>query len=52
MSFHLDMGPVYQQFANVFGSLSPLLYPFIGGTIALFVFGGVMFILRTYQQGR
>lgn len=50
MSFTLDMNPVYQQFANVFGSLSPMLYPFIGVTIALFVFGGVMFILSQYQK--
>ncbi len=49
MSFTVDMTAVYQQFANVFGSLTPLLWPFIGVTLALFVFGGVMWALRTYQ---
>lgn len=50
MSFNVDMNTVYQQFANVFGSLTPLLWPFIGALLALFVFGGIIHILRNYQN--
>ncbi|OLN29927.1 hypothetical protein [Desulfosporosinus metallidurans] len=50
MSFTVDMSSVYQQFANIFGSLTPLLWPFIGALLALFVFGGIINILKTYQN--
>ncbi|KLU61852.1 hypothetical protein CEB3_c17700 [Peptococcaceae bacterium CEB3] len=50
MSFTVDMTSVYQQFANVFGSLTPLLWPFIGALLALFVFGGIIHILKAYQN--
>ena len=50
MSFTIDMTQVYQQFANIFGSLSPLLLPFIGALLALFVFGGIINILKNYQN--
>lgn len=49
MSFTLDMTLVYQQFANLFGSLSPLLWPFVGVILALFVFSGVLNALKYYQ---
>lgn len=49
MSFNVDMGSVYQQFANVFGSIAPMIWPFIGATLAIFVFGGLMFVIRQYQ---
>lgn len=50
MSFNVDMSEVYRQFANVFGSLTPLLWPFIGALLALFVFGGIITILRHYTS--
>lgn len=50
MSFTVDMAEVYQQFANVFGSLTPLLWPFIGILLALFVFGGLIMIFKHYSQ--
>lgn len=50
MSFTVDMTEVYQQFANVFGSLTPLLWPFIGILLALFVFGGLITIFKHYSQ--
>lgn len=50
MSFTVDMTAVYQQFANVFGSMTPLLWPFIGALLALFVFGGIIGILKAYQN--
>lgn len=50
MSFNVDMSTVYQQFANVFGSLAPLLWPFIGVLLALFVFGGLITIFKHYAQ--
>ncbi|NSW84438.1 MAG: hypothetical protein HPY90_14480 [Syntrophothermus sp.] len=50
MSFNVDMNAVYQQFANVFGSLAPLLWPFIGVLLALFVFGGLITIFKHYGQ--
>lgn len=50
MSFSIDMTSVYQQFANVFGSLTPLLYPFIAAFLGLFVFGGIVGILKHYQS--
>ncbi|MDH7578486.1 MAG: hypothetical protein QHH75_11900 [Bacillota bacterium] len=52
MSFNVSMTDVYQQFANVFGSLTPLLWPFIGALLALFVFGGLVTIFKHYAQGR
>lgn len=48
MSFDVNMQEVYRQFANVFGSLTPLLWPFIGALLALFVFGGLIMIFRHY----
>ena len=39
-----------QQFANVFGSLAPLLWPFIGVLLALFIFGGLITIFKHYAQ--
>lgn len=50
MSFNVDMVEVYQQFANVFGSLTPLLWPFIGILLALFVFGGLITVFKHYSQ--
>lgn len=50
MSFNVNMDEVYRQFANVFGSLTPLLWPFIGALLALFVFGGIITILRNYAS--
>lgn len=50
MSFNVDMTEVYRQFANVFGSMTPLLFPFIGALLALFVFGGIIHILKSYQS--
>lgn len=50
MSFTVDMNTVYQQFANVFGSLAPLLWPFIGVLLALFIFGGLITIFKHYAQ--
>lgn len=50
MSFNVNMTEVYQQFANVFGSLSPLLWPFIGVLLALFVFGGLITIFKNYAH--
>lgn len=50
MSFSVDVGEVYQQFANVFGSLTPLLWPFIGALLGLFLFGGLITILRNYAN--
>ncbi|MGI9861339.1 hypothetical protein [Moorella sp. ACPs] len=50
MSFNVDMSEVYHQFANVFGSLTPLLWPFIGALLALFVFGGLIMIFRHYAR--
>lgn len=50
MSFTVDMNTVYQQFANVFGSMAPLVWPFIGALLALFVFGGIITILKNYQN--
>lgn len=50
MSFNVNMNEVYQQFANVFGSLTPLLWPFIGALLALFVFGGLITIFRHYAS--
>lgn len=50
MSFNVDTGEVYQQFANVFGSLTPLLWPFIGALLALFVFGGLITVFRHYAS--
>lgn len=52
MSFTVDMDAVYQQFANIFGSLSPLLWPFVGAAIGLFVFGGIVFIFKTFVSNR
>lgn len=50
MSFIVDMDEVLQQFANVFGSLSPIIWPFVGATLALFVVGGLLVIFRRYQR--
>lgn len=50
MSFNVDINEVYQQFANVFGSLTPLLWPFIGALLALFVFGGLITVFRHYAS--
>jgi len=46
MSFTVDMDAVFQQFANVFGSISPIIWPFVGATLALFVVGGLFVIFR------
>jgi len=48
MSFNVNINEVLQQFANVFGSLTPLLWPFVGAAFAIFVFGGLMFIFRIF----
>ena len=45
MSFDLDMQEVLQQFTNVFGSLAPIIWLFIGGLLALFVLGGVLNVI-------
>jgi len=50
MSFDVNMSEVYRQFANVFGSLTPLIWPFIGALLALFVFGGLIMILKKYSS--
>lgn len=50
MSFTVDMNSVYQQFANVFGSMAPLLWPFIGAFLGIFVFGGIIAVLKSYQS--
>jgi len=50
MSFVVDMDEVLQQFANVFGSLSPLVWPFVGATLALFVFGGLLVLFRRWSR--
>lgn len=50
MSFTVNINEVYQQFANVFGSLTPLLWPFIGALLALFVFGGLITVFRHYAS--
>jgi hypothetical protein len=50
MSFTVDMTSVYQQFANIFGSLSPILMPFVGALLAMFVFGGIINVLKNYQK--
>lgn len=50
MSFIVDMDEVLQQFANVFGSLSPIIWPFVGAALALFVVGGLLVIFRRYQR--
>ena len=50
MSFNVDMSEVYRQFANVFGSITPLLWPFTGALLALFVFGGIITILKNYAN--
>ncbi|MDI3477849.1 MAG: hypothetical protein PWQ59_1374 [Thermoanaerobacterium sp.] len=50
MSFNVDISEVLHQFINVFGSLSPLLWPFIGALLALFVFGGLITIFKKWQQ--
>jgi len=50
MSFVVDMDEVLQQFANVFGSLSPLIWPFVGATLALFVFGGLLVLFRRWSR--
>lgn len=52
MSFTVDMNAVYQQFANVFSSISVLLWPFIGVMLALFVTMGLVMIFRTFANGR
>lgn len=44
--FTLDMSPVYKQFTNIFVSLSPLLWIYIGVVLALFVFGGIIVALK------
>lgn len=46
MSFHVDMDAVFQQFANVFGSISPIIWPFVGAALALFVVSGLIYIFR------
>lgn len=48
MSFNVDVSAVLQQFINVFGSLTPLLWPFIGALLALFVFGGLIVIFKRF----
>jgi len=50
MSFVVNMDEVLQQFANVFGSLSPLIWPFVGATLALFVFGGLLVLFRRWSR--
>jgi hypothetical protein len=50
MSFTVNMDEVLQQFANVFGSLSPLIWPFVGATLALFVFGGLLVLFRRWSR--
>ncbi|MBM7582983.1 hypothetical protein JOD02_001852 [Caldicoprobacter guelmensis] len=50
MSFTVNMDEVLQQFANVFGSLSPLVWPFVGATLALFVFGGLLTLFRRWSR--
>lgn len=50
MSFTVDMEAVLQQFANVFGSLSPIIWPFVGAALALFVVGGLFVVFRKNQK--
>lgn len=50
MSFVVDMDEVFQQFANVFGSISAILWPFVGATLALFVVGGLFTIFRRQSK--
>ena len=48
MSFNVDIQQILQQFINVFGSISPVLWLFLGGALALFLLGGFMTILREW----
>ena len=50
MSFEVDMTAILQQFINVFGSLSPILWLFMGVLLALFLLGGIVNILKNWVR--
>lgn len=48
MSFDLDMSIIMQKGYNTLASILPGLYPFFGIAIALFLVGGVFFLIKKF----
>ncbi|MDQ7094998.1 hypothetical protein REC12_15485 [Desulfosporosinus sp. PR] len=44
MSFNVDMGSILQYAYNFFASALPLVWPFVGVTLAVVTIAGLMYV--------